>query len=258
MWCTAPSTRAHHRPVLRAGKNIIILPVDYATSSTPTAHIRSTTPAAAHHQQIHLRYVRRHGEVAVSDIREDHTKHIQIDTGIGQTGSGEGQRSRRIGEDRGSGNSDMERGTDHAGAGREGQRRCVRPSGGGRDLISRRSKYSNVTQKIIRSDINGLRIRSCSSQMIESVRRQSGRDAGRIVHHHNTRSTPPARTLISGAATPTARVGRSSGGRKAVVPTASMATATPTSVDVIYSVTMDGATTSARKPATVAQSGKLR
>jgi hypothetical protein len=88
MGSAAPSTRTHHCPVLRAGKNIVILPVNHPTTATATTHIGSTTPATAHHQQIHLRYVRGHGEVVVSDICEDHTKHIQIDTGIGQTGSG--------------------------------------------------------------------------------------------------------------------------------------------------------------------------
>ena len=251
MGSAAPSTRAYHRPVLRAGKNIIILPVNHTTTATATAHIRSTTPATAHHQQIHLRDVRRHGEVAVSDIREDHTKHIQIHAGVGQTGSGEGQRSRRIGEDRGSGNSGEDRGANYAGAGREGQRRCVRPSGGGRNLIPRRSKDSNVTQKIVRSDINGLRIRSCSGQMIESVRRQSGRDARRIVHHHHARSTPPARTLITCTATTPARVGRSSGGRKAVVPPASITAATPPAVDIVSSIVVDRSTATTREPTSV-------
>ena len=86
MWSSAPSTRAHHRPVLRARNDVVVLPIDDSTSSTATAHIRSTTTTAAHHQQIHLRYVRGHGEVAVSDICEDHTKHIQIHAGVGQAG----------------------------------------------------------------------------------------------------------------------------------------------------------------------------
>ena len=258
MWCTAPSTRAHHRPVLRARNDVVVLPIDYATPSTPTAHIRSTTPAAAHHQQIHLRDVRGHGEVAVSDIREDHTKHIQIHAGVGQTGSGEGQRSRRIGEDRGSGNSGEDRGANYAGAGREGESREVGTADGGRDLVAHGGEHRDVPIQVVGSDGDPFCIRRSSCGVIEAVGWKVGRDPRRIVHHHHTRSTHTASTLITCATTTTARVGRSSGGRKAVVQPSSITAATPAAVDVIYSVTMDRATTSARKPATVAQSGKLR
>ena len=49
MWSSAPSTRAHHRPVLRARNDVVVLLIDYATSPTATAHIRSTTPTTADH-----------------------------------------------------------------------------------------------------------------------------------------------------------------------------------------------------------------
>ena len=73
----------------------------------------------------------RHGEVVVSDICEDHTKHIQIHAGIGQTGGGEGQRSRRVGRQRGRGNPCVDRGADDTGTGREGESRGVRTADGG-------------------------------------------------------------------------------------------------------------------------------
>jgi DNA polymerase II small subunit/DNA polymerase delta subunit B len=76
MRSSAPTTRAHHRPVLRARNDVVILPIDYSSTSTATAHIRSTTPTTADHQQVYLRHVGRHGEIVVSDICEDHAKHI--------------------------------------------------------------------------------------------------------------------------------------------------------------------------------------
>ena len=51
---STPSTRSHHRLVLGSRRNSVGLGVDHSSTATASAHIGSTTPATAHHQQVHL------------------------------------------------------------------------------------------------------------------------------------------------------------------------------------------------------------
>ena len=151
--------------------------------------------------------MRGHGEAVVSNIREDEAEHVQIHAGVSQTGGGQRDRPRWIGKNRGGRNPEIDRGANHPGRGRKGECRCVGTAGGGGNFIPRGRIHRDVPCQVVGGDGDPLRIGSGSRGVIEAVRRKVGRQAGRIVHDHHTRSTRKAGYLITTATTSTSCVG---------------------------------------------------